>query len=230
MYDNVQENKYLIIQNIKCYNIPLFCHFQNEIHVKNLILLYQLSQTECSRGSNLTPEIGSSRERDLIASLKSNLLLDVNYDIPNRKKEDVIINNDNISIKHSSNKMNSRSGIKIIWTVDNERRKQFVDNFIFKCNLLIIYVRFNESLSSGELEIIYISQSELVHQQINSGIRKESIFNCLQGNSRGIEFSKIFFEKIKKKSLFHIKIKFKNFICEMSNPITKRLQILKICQ
>ena len=97
----------LIIQNLKCcVGNELFSHFQEEKYIKGLITLYQSSQTECSRSSGLTPEVGSSRERDLIASLASNPLLDVNYDISNEKEEDVKINNNNISIKHSSNKNN----------------------------------------------------------------------------------------------------------------------------
>ena len=200
----------IIIQNVKyCTENEIFCHFQQEKYIKGLITLYQSSQTECSRSCGLTPEVGSSRERDLIASFASNPLLNVNYDIPNEKEEDVIINNNNISIKHSSNKKNSQSGIKIIWTVDIEKRNEFLKRFTFKCDLIIMYVRFDKTIENGEIEIICISRNELIHQQTNSNIRKETIFKCLEGNSRGIEFDKKFFEKIIQNSLFHIKIIFK---------------------
>ena len=106
---------------------------------------------------------GLSREKDLIASLTSNPLLDVNYNISNKKMEDVKINNNNISIKHSSNKNNSHSGIKIIWTVDTEKRNEFLKKFIFKYDLIIIYVRFDTTLENGYIEIIYISHNELIH-------------------------------------------------------------------
>ena len=87
----------------------IFNHFQNEKYVKGLIALYQSSQMECSRSSGLTPEVGSSRERDLISSFVSNLELNVNYNITNDKEEDVIINNFKLSIKHSSNKSKSQN-------------------------------------------------------------------------------------------------------------------------
>lgn len=222
-------NTEIIIQNVKCcVENEIFCHFQQEKYIKGLISLYQLSQTECSRSSGLTPEVGSSREKDLIASFASNPILKVNYDISNEKEEDVKINNNNISIKHSSNKNNTQSGIKIIWTVDLEKRKEFIKHFIFKCNLIIVYVRFDTKMENGYIEIIYISCDELIHQQMNSSIRNEPIFKCLKGNSRGIEFDKIFFEKIIQKSLFHIKINFKNFKCDICNPISKRVKLLSL--
>ena len=219
----------LIIQNLKCcIENEIFIHFQEEKYIKGLIILYQSSQTECSRSSGLTPEVGSSRERDLIASFASNPLLNVNYDITNEKEEDVKINNNNISIKHSSNKNNSQNGIKIIWTVDIEKRNEFLKKFTFNCDLIIIYVRFDKTIENGYLEIIYISRNELIHQQTNSSIRKEILFKCLEGNSRGIEFDKKFFEKIIQNSLFHIKINFKNFKCDNFNPISKRLKLLNL--
>ena len=121
---------------------------------------------ECSRSSGLTPEVGSSRERDLIASFANNKILNVEFDISNKKESDVVINNNKISIKHSSNKKNSHNGIKIIWTVDIEKRKEFIKNFTFNCDLIIVYVRFDSKMINGELEIIYISSDELKNQEI----------------------------------------------------------------
>jgi hypothetical protein len=217
------------INNLKCcFENNIFCHFQNKKHITGLIILYQLSQTECSRSSGLTPEVGSSRERDLIASLASNNSLNVNYDIKFDHEEDVIVNNNKISIKHSSNKKNTHCGIKIIWTVDKTKRDLFLKNFNFNCDLLIVYVRIDKTLCNGELEIIYIPISVLIQQHIMSCIRKEKIFKCLEGNSRGIEFEKIFFNKIIENSLFHIKINFNNFKCELNNPINKRLNLLNL--
>lgn len=219
----------ITIQNLKCcIENDIYSHFQEDKYIKGLITLYQSSQTECSRSSGLTPEVGSSREMDLIASFASNPKLNVKYDISNEKNEDVIINNNNISIKHSSNKKNSQSGIKIIWTVNNEKRSDFVKHFTFKCDLIIVYIRFDKTLENGDIEIIYINRNELIHQHINSIIRKEIIFKCLEGNSRGIEFDKKFFEKIIQSSLFHIKINFKNFKCDICNPIVKRLKLLNL--
>ena len=206
----------------------IFNHFQNEKYVKGLITLYQSSQMECSRSSGLTPEVGSSRERDLISSFVSNLELNVNYNIANDKEEDVIINELKMSIKHSSNKSTSQSGIKIIWTVDSEKRNEFLKNFTFNCNIIIVYVRFSEILDKGELEIIFISKDKLSEIYNNCKLNDKNVFKCLDGNSRGVEFDKKFFEEIIKNLNFHIKIKFTNINCDVCNPISKRVKLLNL--
>jgi hypothetical protein len=206
----------------------IFNHFQNEKYVKGLITLYQSSQMECSRSSGLTPEVGSSRERDLIASFVSNLELNVNYNITNDKEEDVIINDLKLSIKHSSNKSKSQSGIKIIWTVDSEKRNEFLKNFTFNCDIIIVYVRFSEILDKGELEIIFIRKEKLSEIHNNFKLSEKNVFKCLDGNSRGIEFDKKFFEEILKNIDFHIKIKFTNINCDVCNPISKRVKLLNL--
>lgn len=206
----------------------IFNHFQIEKYVKGLINLYQLSQMECSRSSRLTPEVGSSRERDLISSFVSNSELDVNYNIMNDKEEDIIINKTKISIKHSSNKSRSQTGIKIIWTVDTEKRNEFLKNFIFSCNILIVYVRFSETMDTGELELIFIDKDNLCNIQNNYKLTNKQVFKCLDGNSRGIEFGSEFFKEIKKNLEFHIKIKFTNVKCDICNPILRRLKLLNM--
>lgn len=206
----------------------IFNHFQNRKYIKGLITLYQSSQMECSRSSGLTPEVGSSREKDLISSFVSNFELNVNYNITNDKEEDVIINDLKLSIKHSSNKSNTQNGIKIIWTVDSEKRKEFLKNFTFNCNIIIVYVRFSEILDKGELEIIFIKKDKLSEIQYNFKSSDKNIFKCLDGNSRGVEFDKGFFQEILNNLDFHIKIKFTNMNCNICNPISKRVNLLNM--
>jgi len=218
------------ISNIKtCKDNNIFDHFQSKINIKNLIYLYQSSNKECSRNGKLNPEVGSSRENDLKASFLSNQIFTVNYNIPNENEEDIVIDNKKISIKHSSDNTTTCSGIKIIWTVNKESREEFKKNFIFKCDLLIIYVRFNDRilLDKGELEIIYIPKETLLNQQNIFNTNKQNIFKFLDGNSRGVEFDKLFFKKIITESLFNTKIKFNNFECTISDPVIKRLNLIK---
>jgi hypothetical protein len=218
-FDNIKE----------CKNNNIFNHFQSELHIKRLITLYQSSNKECSRNGKLNPEVGSSRENDLKASFLSNEIFTINYNIPNENEEDIIIDNKKISIKHSSDNNTICSGIKITWTVNKESREEFKKNFIFKCDFIIIYVRFNDRilLDKGELEIIYIPMETLINQQNIFNKNKQNIYKFLDGNSRGIEFDKLFFKKIIDESLFHIKIKFNNLICNISNPVIKRLNQIK---
>lgn len=219
----------ITITNLKVPDLEndLFNHFQNEKYMKGLITLYLSSQIECSRSAGLTPEVGSSRERDLISSFVTNKKLSVHYNIANNKEEDIIINDKKISIKHSSNKIKSQFGIKIVWTVDNDKRNEFVQNYKFCCDLIIIYVRFS-SIYNGELEILYIPIEKLLELQSTFAENNMPIFKCLDGNSRGIEFDKKFFEQIILNVLFHIKIVFKNDNCELCNPIMKRVKMLEL--
>jgi hypothetical protein len=176
---------------------------------------------ECSRSRGLTPEVGSSRERDLIASFCNNKSLDVNYDISNENEEDVIIDNKKISIKHSSNKTVNQRGIKIIWTVDSTKRNYFIHNHTFTCDMLIVYVRFEEELDEGELEVIYLP-ADLLEKH-----RSDQMFKCLEGNSRGIEFQKEAFDAVIKEALFHTKIQFSGMKCELKDPVAKRVKLLE---
>jgi hypothetical protein len=218
---------YMSSSTIKIKNIaarkgqPLYEHFQSKENITNLICLYQASHLECSRSRGLTPEVGSSRERDLIASFCNNKSLDVNYNISNENEEDVIIDNKKISIKHSSNKTVNQRGIKIIWTVDSNKREHFINNHTFTCDMLIVYVRFEEELDQGELEIVYLP-AELLEKH-----RSDKMFKCLEGNSRGIEFQKDAFNTVVKEALFHIQIKFSNMECELKDPVAKRVTLLK---
>ena len=226
----IKEINIINIIDIKsCKNNNIYEHFQSKINIKNLIYLYQSSNKECSRNGKLNPEVGSSRENDLKASFLSNQILTINYNIPNENEEDIIIDNKKISIKHSSDNTTTCSGIKIIWTVNKESREEFKKNFIFKCDLLIVYVRFNDRilLDKGDLEIIYISKETLLNQQNIFNTNKQNIFKFLDGNSRGVEFDKLFFKKIITESLFHTIIKFNNFECTISDPVIKRLNLIK---
>jgi hypothetical protein len=210
-------------------NSTLSKHFKDKNHLRKLICLYQYSQLECCRNGKLSPEVGSSREKDMIASLCSDKILNINYDINNNEKEDVIINNHNVSIKHSSNKITSCNGLKIVWTSNELEQEKFVQNFSFTFDILLCWIRFdNKILDTGVLEVIYIKKDTLNKYHLIFTNTNRNIFKCLKGNSRGIEFNKDFFTKILQKSTFHIIVKFTNVDCNKVDPIEKRLKLLKI--
>lgn len=215
-----------ITNHISC-ETTLFHHFQNTNYLYGLIQLYQASQYECCRLSGLTPEIGSSRERDLISSMKSNPSLRIKYLLPYEVVEDVICNDKKISIKHSSNKKNHERGIKVVWTVEEEKRKEYMENIDFEYDLMIIYIRFEENdIENGEMEIFYMEEKTLQEEKKKFQEKKEEILKCPQGNSRGIEFHKNFFSSILQNSLFHIQIQFQEIRCDTCDPIKKRLKLL----
>jgi len=199
-------------------------HFTNYKYIKSLIYLYRLSDKECRRNNKLSPEIGSSREKNIIASFTTNPIFDIEYMIDNKYEEDCIIDNKKISIKHSSNKKNIGNGIKIIWISNKIEQSKFIKKFLFSTNLLIIWIRENE------LEILYVKYEILNKYHHLFNIMKKQVFKCLSGNSRGIELSKDFFKKILEKSTFHKKIPIDNTYNADNevNCIQKRIKLLKI--
>ena len=215
---------------LKVSSMPICKHFQNKKHLSNLIRLYGLSQRENSRNNRLTPEIGTAREKDLIASLVSNQDLVVTYDIPNESEEDVIVNEEMISIKHSSSKKVSSGGIKVIWTSNELKQSEFVRNHVWgERHLLLSFVRFKDhGTNSGELEIILLDKTVILHQQYLHLLREEPVFKCLKGNCRGIEFVPSFFEHLIRNCEFHLKVEFDGFDQDsmVRDPIQHRLMYL----
>jgi hypothetical protein len=231
----------------KKYAASLCRHFQNEHYMHNLVRLYRRSQRECTRNNRLTPDIGTSREKDLVASLLSDRDLVVNYKIPNSHGEDVVVDDEMISIKHSSNKRARCNGLKVIWTSNEKKQGEYINNnstMLSQCHLLVIFVRFHVSMKSmvgdgtmdimdkGELEILFIDKATIFRQHHLHLIRDEPVLKCLKGNSRGIEFTSKFFAHLIENTEFQIKIAFEGFGGDEKptdyDPILSRLMYLKL--
>jgi len=156
----------------------------------------------------------------------------VRYDIPNSHEEDVIVNDDKFSIKHSSNRVVSNSGIKIIWTSNEQKQSEFVQNYsLGDINMIIVFVRFEDNgTDRGELEIIVIDKTQLQMCQAAYTLINEPVFKCLKGNCRGVEFVPHFFQKVIESCDFHIQAEFEgyNSLCKKTyDPIQRRLAYLK---
>ena len=198
------------------------CSIFTDNRIMMLIKLYQISQIENQRNGRTTAEVGTSREKDLSAFIKFCMKDSVNVDINNENEEDIIVNERNISIKHSSNKSTSQQSIKVLWTENKELQQKFIENFKFKCDMLIIYVRFS-TFEQGELEVLYAEAETLNTLKEES---TDTIFKTRENsNGRGIEFTNDFFTKIKENIEFRCKIIFNNMKFEQTDPITRRLNI-----
>ena len=192
--------------------------FNNLKNIKHLIYLYAQSQIENKRNNRLTAEVGSSREKDLIAYMKYILDYKVNYKINNECEEDVLINNRKWSIKHSSYKSLSKQNIKISWTSNEHKQKIFIQNFTFTCDLLIVYVR------EDNIEVLFIVKEELNKLKGKNG----TIFNCVSdSNGRGIGLTKQFFDDIVKHCEFHCKIELETLLSTNEDCIENRVKLLK---
>jgi len=106
--------------------------------------LFYLAELESSRAGNIGMEVGSARERIIIALLIYKFGGDnVKTNIPITEPEvDVAVFNKLISIKTITGKR--LGGVKIIWTVDAQRALQFSENYIPCCDILLVQLNWND--------------------------------------------------------------------------------------
>jgi len=109
---------------------------------KKLPYLFQLAELESSRAGKVGMEVGSLRERIIIALLiykfgKAN----VETEIPITEPEvDVKLFGEPISIKTITGK--GFSGVKLIWTVDAQKAREFRENYYPHCDILLVQINW----------------------------------------------------------------------------------------
>ncbi len=156
--------------------------------VKNkLPRLFQLAELESSRNGKIGMEIGSVRERILIALLMYKFGIDiVNPDIPITSPEvDVYVDDTPLSIKTFTTANGNFSSIKLIWTVDSQKAQEFKDTYIPSCDMLLAKIYWN---NVGKL-MLFSKESQ---QKILSSIGRDRYIKLPKKNtnSRGVEISK----------------------------------------
>ncbi len=115
--------------------------------VKNkLPHLFQIAELESSRNGKIGMEIGSVRERIIIALLMYKFGIDiVDPDIPITAAEiDVCVNNEPLSIKTITTNSNNWSPVKLIWTVDHQKALLFKNTYIPFCDMMVAKIRWND--------------------------------------------------------------------------------------
>lgn len=155
--------------------------------VKNkLPHLFQLAELESSRNGKLGMEIGSVRERILIALLMYKFGIDiVDPNIPITAPEiDVIVNNEPLSIKTMTTQSRSWTPIKLIWTVDRQKALEFKDNYQPTCAMMVAKICWN---SQGKL-LLFSKKSQL---EVLNLIGKDRYIKLPKQNtnSRGVEIT-----------------------------------------
>lgn len=109
---------------------------------RRLPYLFQLAELEASRAGKIGMEIGSVRERILIALLIYKFKeqnIDTNIPITH-PEADLRLFNEPISIKTFSGK--NVGGVKLIWTVDTQKAKEFMDEYSPACDILLVQVNW----------------------------------------------------------------------------------------
>lgn len=154
---------------------------------KKLAFLFQIAEFEASRGGKLGMEIGSVRERVIIALLRTCFdKKNVDADMPITKSEvDVVLFDKELSIKTKTG--NSLSGIKSIWTVDRDKIHSFVDSYKPTAGMILVQIVWN-TVNGGFFYIPIDVQREIFEKL---GRDKYLTIPPKNTNPRGVAFSNI---------------------------------------
>lgn len=151
---------------------------------RKLPTLFQLAEMDSSRAGKIGMEIGSVRERIIIALLMYKFgEKNVKTDIPITEPEtDVILYEKPISIKTISG---SLGGVKLIWTVDAKKALEFSKNYYPSKDMLLVQINWS---GLGHFYYFPVSAQTRVFDKIR---RKNYIKLPKKGtNPRGVEITK----------------------------------------
>ena len=111
---------------------------------RRLPYLFQLAELESSRAGKTGMEVGSVRERIIVALLIYKFgETNVETEIPITEPEvDTILSGAPVSIKTITGK--SFGGVKLIWTVDARKAKEFRESYYPHCDMLLVQINWED--------------------------------------------------------------------------------------
>ena len=170
---------------------PLFTEPEIIEKIKTkLPVLFQLAEIDSSRAGKIGMEIGSVRERIIVALLMYKFGEEnINTDIPITEPEtDVKLYSNPISIKTISGNL---GGVKLIWTVDPQKAFEFSNNYFPSVDMLLAQIKWG---GVGALYYFPVTSQVKVFNQIK---RENYIKLPKQGtNPRGVEVTQKALEKL----------------------------------
>ena len=146
--------------------------------------LFHLAELESSRAGKIGMEVGSIREKIIVALLIYKFGEEnVKTDIPITEAEvDVKVFGNPLSIKTITGK--NLSGVKLIWTVDAAKSKEFRETYLPSCDMILIQVNW------GSKGGFYLTPKETQLDVLNNLGRTTYIKLPKTGtNPRGVELS-----------------------------------------
>ncbi len=152
---------------------------------RRLPYFYQLAELESSRAGKIGMEVGSLREKIIIALLIYKFEeINVETDIPITEPEvDVKLFGQPISIKTITG--GGFSGVKLIWTVDAQKAREFSENYYPRCDMLFVQIVWN---AIGRFCYIPLEAQERLFEKVG---REGYIKLPVPGtNPRGVEITK----------------------------------------
>lgn len=158
---------------------------------KKLPSLFQIAELESSRAGKIGMQVGSLRENVVIALLIYKFGEDnVETEIPITEPEvDLKLFGRPVSVKTITGK--SFGGVKLIWTVDAQKAREFSDNYYPRCDILLVQVNWD---SKGAFYYLPLEVQKKVFEKIG---REEYIKLPKPGtNPRGVEITKEALEAI----------------------------------
>ena len=162
----------------------LFKSPYSERIVKVLPTLFNMVELENRRGNKLGMEVGTARERVLIALFMYVYGSDAVRFPPSTSHElDVLVNGDPVSIKTKSGR--GTSGVKLIWTVDWDKIDEFVETYRPTSDLLYVNIVWGEV---GKFFVVPRQVQERV--LIELGVEQYVKLPRRGTNPRGVEISK----------------------------------------
>ncbi len=111
---------------------------------QRLPYLFQLAELESSRAGKTGMEVGSVREKIIVALLIYKFgEANVETEIPITEPEvDAKLSGKSVSIKTITGK--SFGGVKLRWTVDTEKAKEFRESYFPHFDILLVQINWNE--------------------------------------------------------------------------------------
>lgn len=110
---------------------------------KRLPYLFQLAELESQRAGKTGMEVGSAREKIIVALLIYKFgEVNVQTGVPITAPEvDVKLFGEPISIKTITG--GNLRGVKLIWTVDPQKAKEFLESYYPRCDILLVHINWN---------------------------------------------------------------------------------------
>lgn len=158
---------------------------------KKLPTLFHIAELECSRAGKIGMEVGSMRERIIVALLIYKFGdKNIETEIPITEAEvDVKLFQKPISIKTITGRQ--FSGVKLIWTVDASKAREFRENYYPICDIILVRINWG---NTGGLYYIPLQSQITVFNEIG----RENYIKLPKENTnpRGVEFNKNALERL----------------------------------
>lgn len=146
--------------------------------------LFHLAELESSRAGKIGMEVGTIREKIIVSLFLYKFgEKNVQTEIPTTQAEiDVMVFNNPISIKTITGR--NLGGVKLIWTVDRVKAKEFLNNYHPSFDMVLVQINWNNG--GG---FYYIPQE--VQKEVFKKIGRENYIKLpVEGtNPRGVEMS-----------------------------------------